>query len=534
MDQDGQMGTEHHLEGDSGSQTNLSESGFHRSSLPQGAVDEGRLTLLAHLEHPGVVRLESIDVREHGTIVCSERIRGSTLAATARSHDGLDLAQATFVGFQLASALTALHSAGVVHGDVSPQNVLIYSGRSSPRRSRGQPVLIDLHAPPHTHRGTPGFRAPEMLDGQATTGSDIYSLAATMLWCTREGDRSAMRDLVSVALATNPQQRPGVHELGALLGNLRHSSIPLVGPGEAAVAQLRSDATLHPTTHAGESTEAKGVARSPTDSRSSSGSESMRGSGPEPLNSSTLPTRRAARTTTQSSSIQSRAARGRRRGIEPRNWYPWRAVAALAVVVVLTGGAWVSGLGELVSQASGTSHGRTRVVSEPDASLTDTDVESRVDSAVQAASPTPTAQASGDHSEMLVPQQGGTIKPDEASVLLGLIASRDAAINAGDTGLVAEYAVHNAPVAEADVALLGDLADDRQTVRGYQTRAVVVRISGSQAQREAIVWLEPSDYELVDANGQSRQIRSAGVRCVLITLQESADRWLIRESRSCE
>lgn len=85
----------------------------------------------------------------------------------------------------LASALRAAHDLDVVHGDITPANVLLVEGR---------PVLADfglavLRGPGSVPTGdgasfgaTPGWAAPERLDGSApTAASDVYGLGAT-LW----------------------------------------------------------------------------------------------------------------------------------------------------------------------------------------------------------------------------------------------------------------------------------------------------------------------------------------------------------------
>jgi serine/threonine protein kinase len=83
----------------------------------------------------------------------------------------------------VAEALSMLHNAGLIHGDVKPKNVLV--------NSRGMVKLCDFdlvyapHAPQGENAvalGTLPYLAPEVLRGQkATAFSDQYSLAMTVV-----------------------------------------------------------------------------------------------------------------------------------------------------------------------------------------------------------------------------------------------------------------------------------------------------------------------------------------------------------------
>lgn len=87
---------------------------------------------------------------------------------------------------QLCQALLVLHNVGIRHGDVKPQNVLVTSG-DDPRA-----VLIDLGCARPLRSvvetsgseslcGTPGFLAPEQLEGRvADRRADLFALGVTL------------------------------------------------------------------------------------------------------------------------------------------------------------------------------------------------------------------------------------------------------------------------------------------------------------------------------------------------------------------
>jgi serine/threonine protein kinase len=83
---------------------------------------------------------------------------------------------------RLAQGLAAIHGAGVLHRDLKPGNVMVRSGA---------PKIIDFgiaqetRAEQHTQAGvltgTPGYVAPELIDGgRSTEAADVFSWAATV------------------------------------------------------------------------------------------------------------------------------------------------------------------------------------------------------------------------------------------------------------------------------------------------------------------------------------------------------------------
>ena len=137
--------------------------------------------LAARLSHPNVVAVLDAGAEPHPFIVM-ELVRGPHAGALAKGHDQQPLAAALRVLSQVAAGLQHTHDHGVVHGDVSPRNVLT-------REHDGTAKLADFGLasavedgagePLGALGGTPGYMAPEVLDGASPTrASDLFSLAA--------------------------------------------------------------------------------------------------------------------------------------------------------------------------------------------------------------------------------------------------------------------------------------------------------------------------------------------------------------------
>ena len=118
--------------------------------------------------------------RDGHVAVLEEYIQGDTLAFLLRA-DVLTPRQARNVTAQLCAALWTLHSMGVVHRDVKPENVVMRGSEA---------VLIDFNASrifkPDTEGdtqvlGTTGYAAPEQYGiSQSDFRADIYSLGVLL------------------------------------------------------------------------------------------------------------------------------------------------------------------------------------------------------------------------------------------------------------------------------------------------------------------------------------------------------------------
>src|ERR671939_138964 len=142
---------------------------------------EGRA--VARLSHPHVVT--EIDAGEddgHPYIVF-EYVEGETLKARVKRTNGLPVVEAVAYAIEIARALECAHAQRLVHRDVKPQNVLLYSeGRAKVTDFGIARVLDDGHLTA-TGRvlGTTDYVAPEQALGEdVTEQSDIYSLGVCL------------------------------------------------------------------------------------------------------------------------------------------------------------------------------------------------------------------------------------------------------------------------------------------------------------------------------------------------------------------
>lgn len=148
-------------------------------------IQEGRL--LARVRHPNVVTVYGAERIDGRVGVWMEFIHGKTLEQELRERGPFDVDRIIKIGIDLADALSTVHRAGLVHGDVKTHNVMCDRD--------GRVVLTDFGAGweiDETHdgsgrelAGTPVCIAPELLAGQTPTPqSDVYSLGVLLYHLT--------------------------------------------------------------------------------------------------------------------------------------------------------------------------------------------------------------------------------------------------------------------------------------------------------------------------------------------------------------
>ena len=189
---------------------------------------------MRRVRSPYVAEILDADVTSDAPYIVTRYVPGQTLEQTVRESGPLRGRELSLLGSGLAEALGAIHAAGVVHRDLKPGNVMLMDGH---------PVVIDFgiaHVADATRltqtgmvMGTPGYLAPEVIEGQPSSGaSDVHSWGATVAYAATgrspygtgsyqtifyrvvtgqpdlTGVPQPLLPLVSAALSNNPAARP--------------------------------------------------------------------------------------------------------------------------------------------------------------------------------------------------------------------------------------------------------------------------------------------------------------------------------------
>jgi serine/threonine-protein kinase len=188
-------------------------------------VEEGRaLDRLG--KHVNRVTVHELVSRPDGVVLVMEYVDGGPLHRLGP----LPWERAVRYVIDAAEGLKDVHAAGMVHGDIKPQNLLWDRGND-----RG--VLCDFgvarHADGAVRGWTPGYAAPEVVGGRGGFGGDVFGVAATLYGllvgdapCDARGAipgpealrhslgdvPAGVQDVVLAGLEPEPGRRPGLAE----------------------------------------------------------------------------------------------------------------------------------------------------------------------------------------------------------------------------------------------------------------------------------------------------------------------------------
>ncbi len=174
------------------------------------ARQQREIQVLARLQHPNIVSVFDAGTQDGSSFVVMQLIDGATLA-TRITTSALDLAGVRHVGAAVADALTYVHSAGMVHRDVKPANILCGSSGHVYLADFGIVRLVDAtHLTGQGTIGTVSYLSPEQVRGEDVDAStDIYSLGLVLLEClTGKPEYPGSSAEAAVARLTRPPHVP--------------------------------------------------------------------------------------------------------------------------------------------------------------------------------------------------------------------------------------------------------------------------------------------------------------------------------------
>lgn len=157
-----------------------------RNSMRARVLREARAA--ARLTHPGAIVVYDVVEVEDTTYIAMELVEAATLADRVGRHGPLSDEEAAEIGANLLETLEAAHSAGIVHRDVKPSNVMLTANGTVKLADFG---IASVTGDPQLTSsgvilGSPAYMAPEQARGeQAGPAADLWGVGVTLYFATQ-------------------------------------------------------------------------------------------------------------------------------------------------------------------------------------------------------------------------------------------------------------------------------------------------------------------------------------------------------------
>ena len=205
---------------------------------------------------PGVVGVKSVFIQNETAYIVMDFIEGETLLKKLQKNGPMDFDSCVKLMTPIMQALAEVHEHGIIHRDISPDNIMV--------RPDGKLILLDLGAAKDLDiQGNDGsVQSSQMVakhgfspieqyskSGKVGPWTDIYAMAATIYYCCtgilpppatdRTIDDTLSRkplltqnqfDAISLCMSVLPKNRP--QDMGAMLQALAATGVPKTEPVE--------------------------------------------------------------------------------------------------------------------------------------------------------------------------------------------------------------------------------------------------------------------------------------------------------------
>jgi serine/threonine protein kinase len=138
------------------------------------------MTILAHLDHPNVVRCLACQEVDGELVMALEYLEGPTLRQVLADRGRLSWTEAAALVAQIAAGLGAAHrqTPPIVHRDLKPENVIVLPDGRVKVMDFGIAKVLEAMRQGTTHSvGTLQYMSPEQIDaGEVGPRADLYAL----------------------------------------------------------------------------------------------------------------------------------------------------------------------------------------------------------------------------------------------------------------------------------------------------------------------------------------------------------------------
>jgi ribonuclease P protein component len=244
---------------------------------------------MAAVKSDHIVTVHQVGQKHHTPFLAMELLEGESLEDWLRRRGRPTVAEALRLGIQIGRGLAAAHQRGLIHRDIKPGNIFLECPGGAPSSDICRVKVLDfglariVHNRSHVTEpgvimGTPGYMAPEQLDGKEVDARcDLFNLGALLYEMTTgrtpfSGDNPmaamfaaltkvpkpprelnpelppALADLIARLLAKEPRDRPA--SANEVVDNLE-AVMRALGGTNALPETQRGTGTIEPPVGAG-------------------------------------------------------------------------------------------------------------------------------------------------------------------------------------------------------------------------------------------------------------------------------------------
>jgi len=226
------------------------------------------------LDHPNIVKV--LTPKEQTRIYLPmEYVEGKSLRALLKEREPLPTEKALAIARQICGALEYLHSQGVVHRDVKPENILVTASGQAKLLDFGIALVASERRLTWTGfsnaLGTPDYMAPEQVRGRrGDPRTDVYAvglLLYEMLTCNLPYDSPNPRALLRAKVSEEP--RPPTYYVpgfdpsleAIILRAIERDPRNRYGSAKQLLADLTNPSAVPPRDEGGEAGDRRGGSR---------------------------------------------------------------------------------------------------------------------------------------------------------------------------------------------------------------------------------------------------------------------------------
>lgn len=166
--------------------------------------------LLARIDHPSILPVYAFGFHDKRPFLVMKYVSGTPLPDWAREHRG-DWKRTAELFAQLAEGLSCLHEGGILHRDISPNNVLV--------TEEGTPRLVDFgitasqtEEPRVSTPATSKYAAPELGSEPPGPSADVFALGALLHDVLAGAHTSEPRPTDSRSLSNIPEPLAALYQ----------------------------------------------------------------------------------------------------------------------------------------------------------------------------------------------------------------------------------------------------------------------------------------------------------------------------------